>query len=126
MVSLAEDVDTDFAGCHVARTGRARRKVIALSSGKAELAGVIKGSAEGLGLRSLAAEEAQMAEVLEERAAMAAEAEAEADGALTAATNADAPRTTEGEGRPVAMHDDDSTRPSPADAPPLSALKIAR
>ena len=38
----------------------------------------------------------------------------------------DAPRMTEGEARPVAMHDDDSTRPSPADAPPLSALQTAR
>ena len=38
----------------------------------------------------------------------------------------DAPRMTEGEGRPVAMKDDDSTSPSPADAPPLSALKTAR
>ena len=40
--------------------------------------------------------------------------------------NGDAPRMTEGEGRPVAMHDDDPTRPSPADAPPLSALQTAR
>ena len=38
----------------------------------------------------------------------------------------DAPRMTEGEGRPVAMKDDDPTRPSPADAPPLSALQTAR
>ena len=33
---------------------------------------------------------------------------------------------TEGEGRPVAIQDDDPTRPSPADAPPLSALQTAR
>ena len=38
----------------------------------------------------------------------------------------DARRMTEGEGRPVAMKDDDSTSPSPADAPPLSALQTAR
>ena len=38
----------------------------------------------------------------------------------------DAPRMTEGEGRPVAIQDDDPTRPSPADAPPFSALQTAR
>ena len=63
-------VDTDFAGCLVTRkstsggcamVGRhlvkhwsSTQKVVTLSSGEAELAGIVKGSAEGLGLKSLA------------------------------------------------------------------------
>ena len=62
--------DTDFAGCVVTRRstsgGCATReshlikhwsvtqKTITLSSGEAELGGVVKGASEGLGLRSLA------------------------------------------------------------------------
>ena len=65
-------VDTDFAGCVVTRKstsgGLSRRgahvlkhwsstqKTIALSSGEAELAGVVKGAGEGLGLVSLGAD----------------------------------------------------------------------
>ena len=63
-------VDTDFAGCvitrkstsgglccrgpHVLKHWSVTQKTIALSSGEAELAGVVKGSAEGLGMVSLA------------------------------------------------------------------------
>ena len=61
--------DTDFAGCHVTRKSTSggcllinghlvkhwssTQKVIALSSGEAELAGVVKAAGESLGLRSL-------------------------------------------------------------------------
>ena len=64
--------DTDFAGCRVSRRstsgGSALRgthllkhwsvtqKVITLSSGEAELAGVVRGASEGCGLQSLAAD----------------------------------------------------------------------
>merc|ERR1712020_864131 len=63
-------VDTDFAGClrtrkstsgglaargaHVLKHWSSMQKTIALSSGEAELAGVVKGSGEGLGIQSLA------------------------------------------------------------------------
>ena len=65
-------VGTDFAGCvitrkstsgglccrgpHVLKHWSVTQKTIALSSGEAELAGVVKGSAEGLGMASLAAD----------------------------------------------------------------------
>ena len=61
--------DTDFAGCrttrkstsggcalingHLIKTWSSTQKVIALSSGEAELAGIVKAASEGLGLRSL-------------------------------------------------------------------------
>ena len=67
--SLSVFVDTDFAGCvatrkstsggcalmgrHIVKHWAATQKVITLSSGEAELAGVVKGAAEGLGLQSL-------------------------------------------------------------------------
>ena len=62
--------DTDFAGCpatrkstsggiacrgqHVIKTWITTQKVITLSSGEAELAGVVKGVAEGMGIQALA------------------------------------------------------------------------
>ena len=62
-------VDTDFAGCiqtrrstsggcaklgrHLVKHWSSTQKVLALSSGEAELAGILKGTSEGLGLRSL-------------------------------------------------------------------------
>ena len=62
-------VDTDFAGCtatrkstsggcamlgrHVIKHWATTQKVVTLSSGEAELAGIVKGSAEGIGLKSL-------------------------------------------------------------------------
>jgi hypothetical protein len=65
-------VDTDFAGCHKTRKSTSggcamlgghlvkhwstTQKVVTLSSGEAELAGIVKGSAEALGLKSLAAD----------------------------------------------------------------------
>jgi hypothetical protein len=65
-------VDTDFAGClktrkstsggcalmgsHLIKHWSSTQKVVTLSSGEAELAGIVKGSAEALGLRSLAAD----------------------------------------------------------------------
>jgi hypothetical protein len=68
-VGLQTYVDTDFAGCHVTRRstsgGCAMRgthlikhwsstqKAVTLSSGEAELCGIVKGTAEGLGLQSL-------------------------------------------------------------------------
>ena len=67
--NLSVFVDTDFAGCvatqkstsggcalmgrHIVKHWAATQKVITLSSGEAELAGVVKGAAEGLGLQSL-------------------------------------------------------------------------
>jgi len=69
---LSVYVDTDFAGCQktrkstsggVAMMGKhwvkhwsSTQKIITLSSGEAELAGIVRGSAEALGLRSLAAD----------------------------------------------------------------------
>ena len=66
---LSVFVDTDFAGCvttwkstsggcalmgrHIVKHWATTQKVITLSSGEAELAGVVKGAAEGLGLQSL-------------------------------------------------------------------------
>ena len=63
-------VDTDFAGCvitrkstsgglaargaHLLKHWSSTQKTIALSSGEAELAGVVKGAGEGLGIQSLA------------------------------------------------------------------------
>ena len=63
-------VDTDFAGClrtrkstsggiamlgsHLIKHWATTQKVIALSSGEAELAGIVKGACEGLGLLSVA------------------------------------------------------------------------
>ena len=63
-------VDTDFAGCvitrkstsgglaargaHLLKHWSSTQKTIALSSGEAELAGVVKGTGEGLGIQSLA------------------------------------------------------------------------
>ena len=63
-------VDTDFAGCtktrkstsggcallgsHLVKHWSTTQKVVTLSSGEAELAGIVKGSAEALGLQSLA------------------------------------------------------------------------
>jgi hypothetical protein len=63
-------VDTDFAGClrtrkstsggcalmgtHLIKHWSTTQKVVTLSSGEAELAGIVKGSAEALGLQSLA------------------------------------------------------------------------
>merc|ERR1712020_640162 len=63
-------VDTDFAGClrtrkstsggmaargaHLLKHWSSTQKTIALSSGEAELAGVVKGAGEGLGIKSLA------------------------------------------------------------------------
>ena len=63
-------VDTDFAGCtqtrrstsggcamhgsHLVKHWSTTQKTVTLSSGEAELAGIVKGTAEGLGLRSLA------------------------------------------------------------------------
>ena len=63
-------VDTDFAGCiqtrrstsggcamlgsHLLKHWSSTQKVLALSSGEAELAGILKGTSEGMGLRSLA------------------------------------------------------------------------
>eukprot|EP00974_Lingulodinium_polyedra_P033949 3264389-Lingulodinium_polyedra.AAC.1 len=62
-------VDTDFAGCTVTRRSTSggcalrgahllkhwssTQKVVTLSSGEAELAGVVKGAGEALGLQSL-------------------------------------------------------------------------
>ena len=64
--------DSDFAGCvrtrkstsggcilrgsHVLKHWTTTQKVVTLSSGEAELAGVVKAAAEGLGLQSLAAD----------------------------------------------------------------------
>jgi hypothetical protein len=69
---LAVYTDTDFAGCRASRRstsgGCAMRgrhllkhwsvtqKVVTLSSGEAELAGVVRGASEGCGLQSLAAD----------------------------------------------------------------------
>ena len=69
---LAVYTDTDFAGCHTTRKSTSggcalrgehlvkhwstTQKVITLSSGEAELAGLVKGACEGLGLQSLAAD----------------------------------------------------------------------
>ena len=62
-------VDTDYAGCHVTRRSTSSgiysgshiikhwavtQKHVTLSSGEAELGGVVKGAAEGLGVQSLA------------------------------------------------------------------------
>jgi hypothetical protein len=63
-------VDTDFAGClrtrkstsggcamlgsHLVKHWSTTQKVVTLSSGEAELAGIVKGAAEALGLQSLA------------------------------------------------------------------------
>ena len=63
-------LDTDFAGCvttrkstsggcamlgrHLIKHWSSTQKVITLSSGEAELAGIVKGAAEALGLQSLA------------------------------------------------------------------------
>jgi hypothetical protein len=68
--SLRVYVDTDFAGClrtrkstsggcamlgsHLVKHWSTTQKVVTLSSGEAELAGIVKGSAEALGLQSLA------------------------------------------------------------------------
>jgi hypothetical protein len=68
--SLRVFVDTDFAGClrtrkstsggcamlgsHLVKHWSTTQKVVTLSSGEAELAGIVKGSAEALGLQSLA------------------------------------------------------------------------
>ena len=65
-------VDTDFAGCtttrrstsggcamrgaHLIKHWATTQKTIALSSGEAELAGIVKGSSEGLGMVSMAAD----------------------------------------------------------------------
>ena len=65
-------VDTDFAGCsqtrkitsggcammggHLVKHWSSTQRVVTLSAGEAELAGIVKGSAEALGLRSLAAD----------------------------------------------------------------------
>ena len=65
-------VDTDFAGCletrrstsggcllygtHVVKHWSTTQKTLALSSGEAELYGVVKGASEALGLQSLAAD----------------------------------------------------------------------
>merc|ERR1712122_122004 len=65
-------VDTDFAGCartrkstsggcillggHLVKHWASTQKIITLSSGEAELGGIVKGIAEGLGLKSLAAD----------------------------------------------------------------------
>ena len=62
-------VDTDFAGClktrrstnggvatigsHLIKTWSATQTVVALSSGEAELGGLVKGAAEAIGLRSV-------------------------------------------------------------------------
>ena len=58
-------VDTDYAGCHVTRRSTSdgmifrgahiiKQKHVTLSSGEAELGGVVKGAAEKLGVQSLA------------------------------------------------------------------------
>ena len=65
-------VDTDFAGClktrkstsggcallgcHLIKHWSTTQKVVTLSSGEAELAGIVKGTAEALGLQSLASD----------------------------------------------------------------------
>ncbi len=41
-------------GCHLVKHWSSTQKVVTLSSGEAELAGIVKGSAEALGLQSLA------------------------------------------------------------------------
>ena len=43
-------------GAHLVKHWASTQKVITLSSGEAELAGIVKGIAEGLGLKSLAAD----------------------------------------------------------------------
>ena len=43
-------------GEHVIKHWSSTQKVVALSSGEAELAGIVKGSAEGIGLQSVAAD----------------------------------------------------------------------
>merc|ERR1712122_102503 len=43
-----------MAGAHLVRNWSSTQNVITLSSGEAELAGIVKGTAEALGLRSLA------------------------------------------------------------------------
>ena len=43
-------------GGHLAKHWASTQRVITLSSGEAELAGVVKGAAEALGLRSLGAD----------------------------------------------------------------------
>ena len=65
-------VDTDFAGClktrkstsggcallgtHLVKHWSSTQKVVTLSSGEAELAGIVKGAAEALGLKNLASD----------------------------------------------------------------------
>ena len=65
-------VDTDFGGCHTTRRSTnggammhgchlvkhwsTTQSTVALSSGEAELTGIVKGAAQGLGLQSLAAD----------------------------------------------------------------------
>ena len=65
-------VDTDFAGCmltrkstsggcalrgkHLVKHWSSTQKVVTLSSGEAELAGIVKGASEALGLKSLCAD----------------------------------------------------------------------
>ncbi len=39
-------------GCHLVKHWGTTQKVVTLSSGRAELAGIVKGSAEALGLRA--------------------------------------------------------------------------
>merc|ERR1712122_7442 len=43
-----------MAGAHLVRNWSSTQKAVTLSSGEAELAGIVKGTAEALGLRSLA------------------------------------------------------------------------
>ena len=43
-------------GCHLVKHWSTTQKVVTLSSGEAELAGIVKGTAEALGLHSLAAD----------------------------------------------------------------------
>merc|ERR1712122_242366 len=45
-----------MAGAHLVRNWSSTQKAVTLSSGEAELAGIVKGTAEALGLRSLAAD----------------------------------------------------------------------
>jgi len=82
-------VDTDFAGCaatcrstsggvamrgqHLIKHWSCTQKTVTLSSGEAELAGLVKGAAEGLGLVSLAADmgiEAQLTVLADSSAAI--------------------------------------------------------
>jgi hypothetical protein len=60
-LSLQTYVDTDFAGCQATRRSTsggcamrgATQKAVTLSSGEAELCGIVKGTAEALGIQSL-------------------------------------------------------------------------